>query len=65
MITLASDMPMLTVAAISEEMKLVGITKEIAIKATNKAVMREVLKEHDVPIPLFLRFLLNRIILIL
>lgn len=53
--TLASDMPMLTVATISEEMKLVGITKEIAIKATNKAVMREVLKEHNVPIPLFFR----------
>lgn len=54
-ITLASDMPMRTVAAVAKELDLVGITEETAFKATNKALMRECLKEHDVPIPLFFK----------
>ncbi|MFC3748198.1 ATP-grasp domain-containing protein [Paenibacillus sp. GCM10012306] len=53
--TLASDMPMQTVAAVSEELGLVGVTKETALKATNKAFMREALKQQNVPIPLFFR----------
>jgi biotin carboxylase len=51
--TLASDMPMRTVAAISKEMGLIGITEDTAIKTTNKAVMRQCLKENKVPIPAF------------
>ena len=51
--TLASDMPMRTVAAISKELGLVGITDDTALKATNKACMREALREYGVPIPKF------------
>ena len=51
--TLASDMPMRTVAAVSKELGLVGITEETALKATNKACMREALKKEGVPIPEF------------
>ena len=51
--TLASDMPMRTVAAVSKELGLVGITEETALKATNKAYMREALKQGSVPIPEF------------
>jgi formate-dependent phosphoribosylglycinamide formyltransferase (GAR transformylase) len=43
--TLASDMPMRTVAAVAKELNLVGVSEETALKATNKAVMRE--KEND------------------
>lgn len=53
--TLASDMPMRTVAAVAREMKLVGITEDTALKATNKAEMRQALKEYGVPIPQFFR----------
>lgn len=51
--TLASDMPMRTVAAVAEKMNLIGIDQETAIKATNKAEMRKALREYNVPIPLF------------
>lgn len=51
--TLATDMPMRAVAAVAKEMKLVGISLDAAIKATNKAAMRSALKEAGVPIPLF------------
>lgn len=51
--TLASDMPMKTVAAVASEMNLIGISNETAIKATNKVIMRENLKKHNVPVPLF------------
>lgn len=53
--TLASDMPMRTVAVVAKEMGLVGITEETALKATNKVIMRETLKVHGVPIPKFYR----------
>lgn len=53
--TLASDMPVRSVAAVAKELNLVGISEETALKATNKAFMRECLKEHDVPIPKFFR----------
>ena len=53
--TLASDMPMHTVAAVAKECGLVGIDADTALRATNKAVMREALKEHGVPIPEFYR----------
>lgn len=49
--TLASDMPMRTVAKVSNELGLVGISEETAYKATNKAAMRAALKACSVPIP--------------
>ena len=51
--TLASDMPMRTVAAVAKELGLVGIDMETAIRATDKGAMRECLKAHQVPIPKF------------
>lgn len=53
--TLASDMPMRAVATVAKELGLVGISPDTAIKATNKAEMRDALKEAGVPIPLFFR----------
>lgn len=53
--TLASDMPMQSVAVVSHEMGLVGISGEAAIRATNKACMRDALKKNNVPIPLYYR----------
>ena len=50
--TLASDMPMQSVAVVSHEMGLVGISEDTALKATNKAFMRDALKEGGVPIPM-------------
>lgn len=51
--TLASDMPMRTVAAVAKELGLVGITDDTALKATNKAEMRKALFTHGVPVPKF------------
>ena len=53
--TLASDMPMRTVAVVAKELGLVGIDEDTALKATNKAVMRQCLLEHNVPIPKFFK----------
>lgn len=53
--TLASDMPMRSVAIVAKEMGLVGITEQTALNATNKAEMRQCLKESGVPIPQFFR----------
>lgn len=53
--TLASDMPMRTVAAVSKELGLVGITEDTAVKATNKAEMRKALEAAGVPVPKFFR----------
>lgn len=55
--TLATDMPMRAVAAVCEEMNLAGINRNTALKATNKAEMREILKEYGVPIPMFFKIL--------
>lgn len=51
--TLATDMPMRTVAAVATECGLIGISKDTAVKATDKAEMREALKKAGVPIPRF------------
>lgn len=51
--TLATDMPMRTVAAVAKEMNLIGIDEETALKATNKAEMRKALQVNNVPIPKF------------
>lgn len=53
--TLATDMPMRSVAAVAKEMGVIGIEVETAIKATNKAEMREALQQHGVPIPHFFK----------
>lgn len=53
--TLASDMPMQSVAIVSHELGLVGISEDTALKATNKAYMRDALKEHGVPVPMYFR----------
>lgn len=53
--TLASDMPMRSVAIVAKEMGLVGISEQTALNATNKAEMRQRLKECRVPIPNFFR----------
>lgn len=53
--TLATDMPMRSVAAVAKEMKLVGIDDDTAIKATNKFEMRKALKAENVPIPQFFK----------
>lgn len=53
--TLASDMPMQSVAVVCHEFGLVGISEDTALKATNKAFMRDALKEAGVPIPLYFR----------
>jgi len=52
-ITLASDMPMRTVAYIAKELKLPGIDENTALKATNKYEMRKALQKSKVPIPDF------------
>lgn len=49
--TLATDMPMRSVAAVVDELELVGIDETTALKATNKVEMRTALKNAGVPIP--------------
>ena len=53
--TLATDMPMQSVAVVSKEMGLVGISEDTALKATNKAFMRDALKSAGVPVPIYYR----------
>lgn len=53
--TLASDMPMRTVAAVVKELNLIGIDYDTAIKATDKYKMRTALMEMNVPIPIFIK----------
>lgn len=51
--TLASDMPMRTVAAVAQALRLVGIDDETALRATNKVFMRKALHSYGVPVPMF------------
>lgn len=53
--TIASDMPMRTVAAVAKELNIVGIDEDTALKATDKGIMRMCLKENGVPVPEFFR----------
>lgn len=53
--TLATDMPMRSVAAVAKELGLVGIDEETAVKATDKAEMRKALALAGVPIPQFFK----------
>ncbi|WAW14158.1 ATP-grasp domain-containing protein [Peptostreptococcus equinus] len=51
--TLATDLPMRSVAKVTKELNLIGIDENTALKATNKYEMRNALKKHGVPIPIF------------
>lgn len=51
--TLCTDMPVRTIAAVAEALGLPGISVENAKKATDKICMRRALAEHNVPIPYF------------
>lgn len=51
--TLASDMPIRTIAAVSQKLGIKGLDCNTAIKATNKAEMRKCLSMHNVPVPAF------------
>lgn len=51
--TLATDMPMRSVAAVVKNLGLIGIDADTALKATNKAEMRVALQAGAVPIPKF------------
>lgn len=53
--TLASDMPMRTIAVVAKDMGLVGITEETALCATDKAKMREAFASYGVPGPKYYR----------
>ena len=51
--TLATDRPIRTAAAVAKRLGLVGVSEDTAVKATNKAVMRECLAAAGVPVPAF------------
>ena len=51
--TLASDMPMRTVACVGRALGLPAISEDAAFRATDKHAMRMALKEPGVPVPAF------------
>jgi len=51
--TLATDMPMRSIAAVTKKLNLQGISMESAIKATDKGEMIRSFKEHGVDSPWF------------
>lgn len=51
--TLATDMPMRSIAAVTRELNLPGISVESAVKATDKGEMILAFKEHGVEVPWF------------
>lgn len=53
--TLATDMPMRSVAAVAKEMNLIGIDEETALRVTNKVEMRVALQAAGVPVPKFFK----------
>lgn len=50
-ITLATDMPMRSVAAVACELGLPGISPQVALKATDKVAMIECFEANDIPHP--------------
>ncbi|MEH7883029.1 ATP-grasp domain-containing protein [Bacillus sp. JJ1609] len=54
-LTLASDMPIRTIAAVSKELNLVGLDERTALNVTNKAKMRKCLEMKNVPIPKYFK----------
>lgn len=57
--TLATDMPMRSIAAATTELNLPGISYDTAVKATDKGEMIKTLEEHEVSIPWY--FIVNNI----
>ncbi|OYD57788.1 lactate dehydrogenase [Fictibacillus aquaticus] len=53
--TVASDLPMRTVAKVAQKLSLKSISIETSMIATNKGLMRDCLKDNSVPIPYFTR----------
>jgi biotin carboxylase len=51
--TLATDMPMRSVAAVAKFLDLPGISPEVALKATDKVAMIKCFKEKNIPSPWF------------
>lgn len=51
--TIATDMPMRTIAKVGEQLSLPAISYTSAVKATDKGKMMETFHEHDVPAPWF------------
>lgn len=51
--TLASDMPIRTIAKVSKELNLIGVSEDTALKTTNKWYMRDALLKYGVPVPEF------------
>lgn len=51
--TICSDRPMPIIALVGEKLGLNTISYETSLKATNKALMRKVLQDKNVPIPKF------------
>ncbi|TEB14259.1 Alanine-anticapsin ligase BacD [Pelotomaculum sp. FP] len=49
--TLATDMPVRSVAAVGEKLNLNTIDKKTAIRVTDKSEMRKVLKDKNIPMP--------------
>lgn len=52
-ITLATDMPMMTIAKVVKELSLTGISEATAIKSTNKEEMSKVFKSKKIESPWF------------
>jgi biotin carboxylase len=52
-ITLATDMPIRSVAAVAQKYNLAAISCDVAIKATDKVEMIKCFKDHHVPHPWF------------
>lgn len=53
--TLCTDMPIRTVAAVAEACGLIGLDRETSMRVTDKAVMRQCLLENGLPGPRFYR----------
>jgi biotin carboxylase len=51
--TLATDMPMRSIAAVTRKLNLPGISMESAVKATDKGEMIQAFKEYGVDVPWF------------
>lgn len=49
--TVATDMPMRSIAYTCQQLGLVGIDPDVAVRATDKAQMIRAFEEHDVPHP--------------
>lgn len=53
--TLASDIPMKTVAYVAEKLNLVSVSMDTAMKTTDKYLMRETLSNDKIPIPKYFK----------